>query len=227
MFVRLIVLYSVILLYGCGDPVREQLTEVDRLKVLAQKTAEIVLQQEALIKSEIVKFENFKKRNSEQLTQQAVESTLIYEKIEFCKLAIKIKTHPWKSWDKKRKKYEVRIRLTEGLAGDWSFSFKDREKLKRQVKQNRNLLNEHLKQEPPNLDLTVGQCQSKLPKFERDLELSRAEVNKILLEGKQRTEAFVEQENKMIVDLAIAKNALDSLNTMHTNAVFVLSKMGK
>ena len=34
----------------------------------------------------------------------------------------------------------------------------------------------------------------------------------------------MKQENKMIVDLA--KNALDSLTTLHTDAVFVLSKMG-
>ena len=75
--------------------------------------------------------------------------------------------------------------------------------------------------------LSLKKCRDYLPTAKESLATHRRDLEMGTKELKQRRDSFTKQVDKMMKDLAKAQAAFDSLNTMHTEAVFALSKLKK
>ena len=193
--------FSVLVIVSCSDPVKEQLTEVSRLEALRTKMAEIMAQQEASIKSETTKLENYIDRTETELKAKNAKIKEHKNAIAYCRKLVKTKTesNEWLHWNHIKNE---------------------------NLKLDKNYLNTHYgrlhrAKEP----VSIAQCQRRLPVLEKDLAGFLTDVELLTSDVQQKRDASVKQFAKMIRDLETSKTALDSLNALHTEAVFVLSKM--
>ena len=75
------------------------------------------------------------------------------------------------------------------------------------------------------LKLTLEDWGERCGKLETELANTEQNIKDNASALKQKRETFANQILKMIQDFEAADSALDSLNAMHTDAVFALSKM--
>lgn len=198
---------------GCGDPVEKQINEINRIKLLHEEIAKIIRQQETNIKTETLKLKDYVDLVEPALTRQMSTIESFERAIATCQRAIKTGTNPpeWITWNNDRLQYE-RILNMELSQDDWDSADITRSYLK------------SLKTQEP---LSLKKCRDYLPTAKESLATHRRDLEMGTKELKQRRDSFTKQVDKMMKDLAKAQAAFDSLNTMHTEAVFALSKLKK
>ena len=191
--------FSALVVVSCNDPVQDQLTEVSRLEALRTKVAEIVAQQEASIKSETTKLENYIDTTETELKAKNAKIKEHKNAIAYCRKLVKTKTESdeWLHWNHIKNE---------------------------NLKLDKNYLNTHygrlhMAKEP----VSIAQCRRRLPVLEKDLAGFITDAEFLISDLKEKRDASVKQFAKMIEDLETSKTALDSLNALHTEAVFVLS----
>lgn len=234
------------LFFRCGQSEQEKLqsalNEVERLKILKDKTAELIVQQEANRLQEVAK-------NSDLVIMKTRELALKRKNLKY-----------WETWHIKKGEEIIRV-FNSKFLNVWERALSNKEK---ELKRKQNLLNEtkirmqqaearhksgsvtlnllkarykkdilHIEDEIAKLKKEITQLKNKKPRMppyekperqtarilECEEELRIAEEKyKLLLNP------FEKNMKKIEADLRIIKSAYDSISALHTNAVFQLSK---
>ncbi len=210
---------------GCGDPVGKQLREVERLDAIRSKTAEIISLQKAGIGIEKEKHKSYLDVSETDLMGRANEFKALEKGVAFCHKVVKTKSDPWKKWNTERVEYQKSIDIAVNLIQDQdnNLSYELKTKLLGGLERNQNALRAHKRREPPRL--TLEEWGQRCPKLEEDLGIAKRGLESDFEKVKRERDAFWLKIENMEKDLEVTRAALDSINTLHTEAVFTLSKL--
>ena len=239
---------ALLLLIGCGQSEQEKLqaalNEVERLKALKEKTAELVVQQRANMLSEAEKYDSY-------VWVKAGEKEKLFTEIE----AKEKELEYWQNWHTKEEKRILRAMENRNLV-PWKRGLEKKEhslrsahaslgKIKnipgrtfvyeKEMLRLENLIIEierdieqykKSKPAPPALPTHTKPKRraEEIHKSEEGLRAAKEKLKSFLKEYEANCTSYETTIQDMRDDLKIIEVALDSIGTMHTNAVLRLSK---
>lgn len=191
----------------CSDPVKNQLVEIERLDALRTKTAQIVLEQQDNISIEKSKLRRYEERVENEISKNQKMMWQIQDTIKTCGsiLARKYNSFQWREWNHVRKENMKMLEYASGKKADYI----------------RGIIRGLENSEP----LSMNVCKRNLPRMRSTVSAYDETIGSLRYSIKKKRFETERLLRKMNRDLRASTAILDSINTMHTNAVFALSKM--